>query len=319
MTTGSPARLSCPSGCHSHIAVAGLVPVGVLWTGGHYSEVAEIPLIARPVTEVSPRKPKYRSRAFLPVRPFRISRQSPHTLVFAPMQVNSGAGRSRLWDGARFKVFYSNGAHATAIHDSPALEDPVLTPVAGGVDVSVDVRHYAAADESVQVLAGYLDGSELQVLPLDGAVSSWGDGNGWVRRVSGHIPVHAAALRVFFQAAGANGRVSSLTNGGRFFAVDTPGTPRETHLALVAQATAGYRDVITVEADLSLAANGDPVNDVEVLFRLGAPGSGRPPKPVSRPRSSPSQRGRGTRPIWSSRRSQVRRARPPPRRRCPSP
>ncbi|HEU5286982.1 MAG TPA: C25 family cysteine peptidase [Candidatus Limnocylindria bacterium] len=253
-------------------------PMGLLWTEGTYVESDHHPLIALPVLEErSAKRPRYRNRAFLPARPFRVARAgASQTLVFAPMQYryerpDPPEGRRRLWQSAKATVYYSSRTDRSALLDAPALRDPRLAVVGGRLDATIAVRHYDSEAEDVRVFASYLDGSDLRTVALTAAAPSAADGIGFVRTFNGPVPavpgVAPEQQRVFFQAVGANGRVSALMNGGRLFGVSRAAT-QATTLTLQAQATAGYRERIQVTAKLALAATGAPA-DGEVLFRLG--------------------------------------------------
>ena len=262
-----PLRPVLPGVFHD-ISEPGFSPLGVIWTGGHYTEAAEAPLIARPVTEADPRTPKYRNRAFLPARPFHVARAAAghQSLVFAPMQFNIRSGQGRRWKDATFTIYYSNSHDATALHDSPAIRRPRVVAVAAGVRVRIDVRHYGSAAETVAAWASYLDGGALHTVPLDHGPSIH-DGNGWLRGFTAILPA-AAASGVFFQAVGGNGRVSALTSAGRLFTPTPASVPTETALTLKVVKNAAYRDKIDVEAELTTVPGGKPVKG-DVLFRFG--------------------------------------------------
>ena len=262
-----------------------LYPMGVIWESGSFSDVQQrTPHISRPVTEQSlalGRRPKYKSRAFLPARPFRIARGGTsiatqsrrYTLVFAPLQLNTSEGRARKWSEATFRVCYAAkglAADRSALLDAPKLQDAQVQDIGGGQLVaSVVVRHHESAGELVEAYASYVDPArgKLVTVPLTGALSS-PVGATWRRGFSGKLVGAPANALVFFQAMGGNGRVSALTNGGRFFPAERS-SARRTKLTLDVVDSAAYRDRITVGAKLTYFDTGAGV-DGDVVFRLGA-------------------------------------------------
>ncbi len=258
-------------GLFRDLSQPGTIPVGVVWSGGHYADSTPTPHVAVPFTEEPVKKPRYHSRAFLPVRPFRVSRVGGvHTLVFAPLQVNMLENTGRQWSDAELTVYYhghTTPTDATAFHDAPAIQRPALVPALGGIatDVSIVVRHHGSAAETVEAFVSYFIGGALRTDPLTGDPSIE-DGIGWLRAFHLRVAVPSADLRVFFQVAGGNGRVSSLTNGGHLFAASAA-APRDTKLSLQVVTAAGYRDRIVATATLTYADDGKPVAG-EVLFRL---------------------------------------------------
>ena len=266
-------------GIFRDITAADQSPVGVLWTDGAYNEAASAALIAVPVLErdISPAKrPRYRNRAFLPTRPFRLVRGvgTRHTFAFAPMQYRYDAalaagGVRRIWEKATVTVYYARGTDPNMAFDAPVLRSP---QIAASGDVSVVVRHFASAAEPVRVFASYLDGARLRTVELQGVGASALDGLGFTRLFRGQLTGFTALApelrRVFFQAVGGNGRVSSLTNGGRLFGIGRAPAVATT-IELGPPDAVFYRDRIPVRARLTDAASGAVIADADVLVRLG--------------------------------------------------
>jgi Tol biopolymer transport system component len=262
---------------------AGWIATGAIWMSGTYTQVAHDPLIVRPVTEEGTANPAYTNEGFAPSRPFLVNQLDPgrQTLVFAPMQYDATTGTARLWSNSTFRMYYSNATGAAALRDAPLLYEPGLSQTSTGhVGVTISVRHYASALETVDAYASYTATSgplfgRLQSVALTRAATA-ADGNGWVTEFTGTIDLEGSpvtALRVFFQSAGGNGQVSTITNNGSLYSLaavtPTPAAPKTTtHLVLIAPAATTYRAKVPVAARLTSAA-GDPLAGRRVEFRLG--------------------------------------------------
>ena len=277
-------------GVYRDVALAGGYPVGVLWTGGSFTDVAQFtPLISEPVTEEPlpfDRRPKYRNRAFLPARPFRVSRTGAqpggargYTLVFAPLQISAqdATATVRKWTDASFTLCYTSTVDKSALHDAPRILNYRVFVENGAIKVNLSVHHFASDAEEVQAYASYVDHGKLASVKLTGGASTQIAATvpTWKRDFTGVLndPANPApdtqTTGVFFQVMGGNGRVSSLTNGGQLFRPETAPRRRPTRLTLFVHPTATYRERITVTATLVYSDNGEKAPG-DILFRLGA-------------------------------------------------
>jgi hypothetical protein len=253
----------------------GQVVTGAMWIGGSFQDEHTALTIGRPATERVAKPPEYRNDAFLPARPFRINQLTPgrQRLIGAPLQYNVSARTVREWSVMALRVFRRAAADVTA-HDAPLLTAPSVRATDAGIEVGVDVRHYAGDGEPLDVGAAYLSDARpgaLVPVRLSGPPSSERDGRSFVRRMGATIPLSdRPGLRVFFQAAGANGRVASLTNAGRLYPVEGASAAKTaTTLLLSAPTEALHRDVLHVRATLR-DRNGAAIQDARVLFRLAS-------------------------------------------------
>jgi hypothetical protein len=256
---------------YADVSLRGHVATGVVWREGKFSERPHDALIARPATESSPDMPRYRNRAFLPVRPLHLQRLEggEDALLFAPMQFRSGDphGTVRLWTTGVFEVFYSSLTGTAALHDAPAIRRPRFDRITGGLRLVIDARHYGSIDEEVRVYASYIDGTTLRSVSMVGG-ASWPDGNSFKRRFRVDVPGDQKR-RFFFQAVGGNGRVGALSGEGRSLGADDASAGPATALTIaVGSHDATYRDRIDVTATLR-DAGGGALAGREVLLRLG--------------------------------------------------
>jgi len=275
-TTARPLRPVLPAVVQD-LTTAGGIVTDAIWMGGSYEEQPGTLAVARPVTERVPKAPKYRNEAFLPAVPFRINQFLPgqQRFVVTPMQFNALTGTIRRWKSTEIKVLRRDPSNATP-HDAPLLTEPRVERKSGGVEASITVRHYASADEPIEAYASFIPASEkegtLRSTRLRGPELGRPDGRSFVRTLSAVIAEAGTSdVRVFFQVAGANGRVARLTNGGRLYPIERPaGAKTATILRLDSPSEAAHRDRVRVRAALTERLTGRPIARARVLLRLAS-------------------------------------------------
>ena len=262
---------------------------GAVLVSGNYVDVPGFrPLVDVANTEVRGQHPPYATAGFAPLRTFGVNSLVGQTLVVTPFQYASGvaaggaalSGTARIYPsgGSVVRVYYSTLIGSAGLADAPTIYRTVLTETATGVHVDVTAGALSAVDIADLFVTYTLPGSGTwSALSVSGgglvAGPSASTGSGFARHFTGDIATATPrTLRAFIQAVGGNGMVSSDTNGGLYYRVETPTATAQnpkatTALALTAAAGAAYRVPITVGAVLT--ANGQPLGGKLVSFSLG--------------------------------------------------
>jgi len=273
---------------------------GVGFRGGVYVDLTNFrPFTGAPGTELSTVHGRFDAPTWFPVQPWNLNHVRLLTLpdgfsalnayptqfisdpVDPSTNPNGDLGRLRRYNEMRFSIFYCPVASAAALANGPALNIVSSTLETDGAHFSVDAAAVAAAGvQEVWITYTGLPGSSLygawQSFSLTKPADAAGNGT-WTGVLPLPSPADAPLFRYFVQAVNGFGVVSSITNVGRYFSLDTStldevgAVSADTMLAFVGTppANAPYSTDLPLQARLADAAN-TPLPGKTLTFRVGS-------------------------------------------------
>jgi hypothetical protein len=280
---------------------------GAVMISGNYTDVFSAlgganpfrPLIDMGLTDARGIRPPYAASVFTPTQLVSLNDQQGQVLVEKPFQFKSNNGTSvfgvgRRYDSISARVYYSNRLDAAALVGPPVVYRTVLT--ASGTQLLIDATVGGARSADIEeVFATFtanqtdtpnsIYGHWASIRLTPGTTTT--NTTGLLRHYTGALETgdtnaSPQDIRLFIQAVGGNGLVSTVTNNGSFYRLDTQtatlGSPKlSTNLAFQQPTgtpyNATYRVPLHVSARLTNRVLGTPIAGKPLTFVLGTQGA----------------------------------------------